>query len=175
MKKCPYCKKEFDKRSAQMECSIKCKMLNNIEIVDQCWIWKGSVNKFGYGRVRINDQGSLGAHRVMYELFKGEIKNSLNVCHACDNRLCVNPEHLWLGTDKENHSDMVKKGRRTILRGSANKKSKLKEADINKIIDMEKNGMKRIDIAEIYQVDRSTIDRIFNKKTWSHLTKGRKI
>ena len=52
MKKCSYCNEVFDKRSSQLECSVKCKMLNNIEIVNECWIWKGSVTKFGYGRVK---------------------------------------------------------------------------------------------------------------------------
>ena len=169
IKKCPYCNENFDKRSSQLECSVKCKMLNNIEFSNKCWIWKGSVSQFGYGRVRIKNKASVPAHRVMYELYKGDIENNLNVCHTCDNRLCVNPDHLWLGTDKENHSDMVEKGRRTILRGSENKKSKLKESDILKIMDMEKSGMKRIEIAKTYHVNWSTIDRIFRKETWSHI------
>lgn len=72
-----------------------------------CIEWAGCVDSFGYGRV---GRGQIPAHRVSYMLTKGEIGDYL-VCHSCDNPRCVNPDHLWLGTQTDNMRDMVRKGR----------------------------------------------------------------
>lgn len=75
-----------------------------------CWEWQGCLTKGGYGRFQVHPK-TLRAHRVSYFLFNGPIIDSQLVLHKCDNPLCVNPEHLFLGTSKENTDDMIAKGR----------------------------------------------------------------
>lgn len=77
---------------------------------EECWIWKASVKSNRYGQFRFNKKNT-GAHRVAYILTHGEFDNNLDVCHTCDNPPCVNPNHLWLGTTRDNILDMTKKGR----------------------------------------------------------------
>ena len=80
-----------------------------------CWEWDCQLFSTGYGKIEYNDEigkrKCTPAHRLSYRLYKGEIKDALQVCHKCDNRKCVNPEHLWLGTQKDNVLDMLQKGR----------------------------------------------------------------
>jgi hypothetical protein len=77
---------------------------------DDCWEWQAFKNEQGYGRFYFN--GRLhGAHRVAYQLTYRDFDQSLDCCHKCDNPSCVNPEHLFLGTEKDNIDDMMKKGR----------------------------------------------------------------
>ena len=77
-----------------------------------CWEWKRATNNIGYGMFRIKQGLMRTAHRVSYELFKGPIPKGMVVCHKCDNPKCVNPDHLWVGTMKDNIRDMDNKGRR---------------------------------------------------------------
>ena len=77
-----------------------------------CWLWSLHLDRYGYGQTAHKSK-RITAHRLSYIAFKGPIPNGLSVCHKCDTPACINPDHLWLGTNKQNAEDSVKKGRRS--------------------------------------------------------------
>ena len=85
-----------------------------------CWNWKASFHRDGYGFFRFEGKMQL-AHRVSYKLFKGPIPEKMYICHTCDNPACINPSHLFLGTQKDNMDDMKRKGRRPKRTSARNK------------------------------------------------------
>jgi hypothetical protein len=96
--------------------NLKERLLSKIKVDDKgCWLWTGEKTTTGYGRLEVKRNKKDGririrAHRLSYEVFKGNIEDGLLVCHSCDIKLCINPEHLWLGTHQENMEDAYKKG-----------------------------------------------------------------
>lgn len=87
------------------------RLANRIEMgTAGCWLWTGAKNSNGYGLIMVQGHCAL-AHRVSFEIHVGPIPPGIFVCHACDVRACINPEHLWLGTHRDNMDDMAKKGR----------------------------------------------------------------
>jgi hypothetical protein len=100
------------------------RFFDKVNKTDNCWLWTaGSRGKTGYGAFKI-DGKVIDSHRVSYTIHKGEIPKGLYVCHSCDNRKCVNPEHLFLGSAKENWQDGFDKGRIKLLGGIDTEKLK---------------------------------------------------
>ena len=128
---------------------------------DECWLWTGGTNPAGYGRINVNGSAQL-AHRVSYKLNKGSIPDGLCVCHTCDNPLCVNPAHLWLGTRADNNRDMGKKGRARVpgLSGSDHPNAKLSTEQVRWARDSHAGGMKQAQIARALGVSKNHIGRI---------------
>jgi len=132
-----------------------------------CWLWRGMVVGTGYGMVRF-ERKMYPAHRLAWKLFRGEIAPGLAVCHRCDVRACVNPEHLFLGTHAENMKDMKEKGRSP--HGDEHSRSKLTAKNVSRIKAMLAEGHMRVsEIARAFGVTHATIDCIAKGKTWKHV------
>lgn len=112
-----YCSKVCQGRGVNKPIPIDQKMAKYVERLDkdECWIYSGYKNKAGYGKIGTSGGKNEYAHRVMYRLEKGEIPEGMVVMHACDNPSCCNPNHLNLGTTKDNVQDMVRKGRHVSI------------------------------------------------------------
>ncbi len=133
----------------------------------KCIIWRGTKDKDGYGRVCINHDTEIRAHRLSYLLFKGKLDKKLMVCHTCDNPSCINPSHLFLGTALENHRDMDKKSRRVCVSKEKHGMHKLTIKRVSEIRNMALTHMyTHKDIAEFYGVSRELIGQIIRKKIW---------
>ena len=89
------------------------RLLAKVKKTDICWIWTGASDEQGRG-IFFDGDKSTSVPRFVYRQFKGEIPEGLYVCHKCDNPSCVNPEHLWLGTQLDNMKDCQGKGRKNI-------------------------------------------------------------
>jgi hypothetical protein len=163
---------------------------------DKCWLWEGYKDKDGYGNFQFNGSPRQ-AHRVSYELFVRPIPEGLCVCHSCDVPSCVNFNHLWLGTCKENQADCARKGRRSgennpmYGRTGENNpnlgkhhtkeaKDKMSESQQgekgnNAILteaqafEIKHSSLKSIELAKIYGVHYGTIYAIKNGLTWKYL------
>ena len=133
-----------------------------------CWIWTGNVTVSGYGAFTISHKAHR-AHRLSFEVYKGKIPDGLCVCHTCDVRCCVNPDHLFLGTQKENISDMDAKGRRGVSsqRGESNGFSKLSDKEVRVIFSSNKSIR---ELQDEFSVSNETIRKIKRSITWKHIT-----
>lgn len=128
---------------------------------NDCLEWAGAKTSWGYGRLSYKSK-HYAAHRFAFELYVGPIPDGMFVCHHCDNPGCCNPNHLFLGTPKDNMIDMAAKGRHIGAR-------KLVPEQVMEITDLLKKGVPRKEIAQQYSVGRTAIDGIANNKTWTHL------
>lgn len=129
-----------------------------------CWEWQRGRDSKGYGMCLLW-KGMRQTHRIAYELFKGPIGN-LGVLHTCDNPPCCNPDHLWLGTQKDNALDCVAKGRNRPQRGEASHRSKLTAEIVRKIYF---SPTPAPEIAAAYGVSNDTVTLIRRGQVWKHL------
>jgi hypothetical protein len=133
---------------------------------DECWPWKGSKTNGGYGRFTLPNHIGTTAHRFSWSLKYSMPSPELEVCHKCDNRECVNPNHLFVGTPKDNALDKVSKGRQSRLHGETNPQAKLKEEQIKMI---RSSTLGHSALAKELGVDYSRIYQIRNGKGWNHV------
>lgn len=151
-----------------------------------CWIWTGDRTSKGYGRIS-KDGVRIGTHRYSWLIHNGTIPKGLCVCHTCDNPPCVNPDHLWLGTNLENQQDMTKKGRRVInmvglhsfegrklqlenvSRGERHIRSKFTNNKIYEVRALWETGYTINGLARTYGVAVNTMNSILKRKTWKHI------
>jgi len=138
---------------------------------DGCWLWTGYTTKLNYGEVIINYK-KVRTHRASYMIYKGEIPEGIFVCHHCDNPLCVNPDHLFLGTQLDNMRDMIKKGRRVIAT-SEKKSKKINRDDATFIVSM-KGIIPSMELAKKYNMSQSSISRIQRGDRWTRLNPNSK-
>lgn len=135
-----------------------------------CWLWEASHKPNGYGYMWAGTKKE-HSHRLSYTLFKGPIPNGLNILHKCDQPACINPDHLFTGTQAENLQDCVRKGRHTkvALKGSTNPKAKLTDADIQEIRATPKRPRYLYDLATKFGVSRGTICSVKRGRSWGHV------
>jgi hypothetical protein len=153
-----------------------------VEKTGDCWNWVAARDNRGYGKFGIAGVGSRDAHRVSFELANGPIPKGICVCHSCDNPSCVNPAHLFLGTQADNVADMTRKKRGTIgpkstalrfpeklPRGAANVSTKLMPEQVCAIRKQREQGQSLNQIARTFEVSAATVRQIVNRQTWKYL------
>ena len=142
---------------------------------DGCWLWMSGRDRDGYGRFNADHDGEhhKTAHRYSYHLNKGKIPFGLSICHTCDVPACVRPDHLFLGTNAENHADKAAKGR---ARGQANgEKHTLAKLTEAQALDILNDPRPFAQIANQYGVVPGTISDIKRRRSWGHLGKAKGV
>lgn len=149
------------------------------EPMSGCHLWEGAVDGRGYGRVGSGgDRGrTLIASRVAWTLYRGEIPEGLCVLHRCDNPACVNPDHLFLGTQQDNMRDMARKGRARSVpnaphrraRGESHGAATLTEADVREIRRLRATGVNCVEIARRIGTTAVTARHVSNRYSWRHI------
>lgn len=130
-----------------------------------CWLWSGAMSKKpGYGTLNVEGK-TVGAHRFSWFIFQGPLNDNDFVLHRCDIRACVNPAHLFLGTQKDNIADMVAKDRHA--RGERNAQAKLAARDIPEIRALREKGWTQLKIAERFGVSQVKISQILRGRAWA--------
>lgn len=143
----------------------------------RCWQWTGGSRKTGYGSFKLKFSGGVewSAHRASWILFRGSIPDGLYVLHRCDNPLCVNPDHLFTGTQLDNVHDMLAKNRsnytgpRNPHTGEQHHQSVLTESNVIEIRSLSDSGVSQRRIAQMFLVSQYTIWAIINRKKWRHI------
>jgi len=162
--KCIICNNVFIRNRGEKVCSIKCKLISYSKINDSgCWIYP-TKNSKGYSQFNFRGEKGLG-HRISYREFKGKLEPSLCVCHKCDTPQCVNPDHLFLGTYKENIADGINKGRIKHIgrKGSVEGWTKLTDIQISQARLLYSEGFKVDRLSRIFNCEKEYMRKIIKK------------
>lgn len=161
---------------------IKERFMSKVQKTDSCWIWMASaMPNGGYGHLHFKGKSKAQAHRVSYLLFKGDIPDGLLVCHKCNNKRCVNPDHLYLGTNRQNVLDAIRDGlyaNRKYARGSKASHAKLTDDQVREIRDKygdivnlgkkirSANGVTMQQLSKEYGISFAQINHLINRHTY---------
>jgi hypothetical protein len=139
----------------------KHRLYDNIVHSGGCWLWSGRTNNYGYGVIRVKGK-NVYTHRLSWELRNGrKIPSGLMVRHSCDNRTCIHPDHLSLGTHQDNMKDMADKGKRT--------NHKLSETQVRRLVKLRDDGVPVDKYAKELGIGVTYARRVAAKKAWRHL------
>jgi hypothetical protein len=137
-----------------------------------CWICTShKPNTYGYPQRRCDGKFRMISH-IMYEKYIGEIPKGMLICHTCDNPICINPSHLFVGTSQDNTNDKVKKNRQSHvgspgLHGEKHPQAKLTEEIVRKILNYK--GMSHKEISDLFKIPYNRVWSIRNRKSWTHI------
>lgn len=163
-------------RSDGRRVQVESNFWRKVDKTGECWVWTGSKHSFGYGHFRV--QGVLlRAHRITWEWVFGEIPSGMCVLHRCDNPSCVRPDHLFLGTKKDNSVDMASKGRSAaqlyperVPRGEQSSRAKLTEDQVVLIrTAYAARSANQYELAAEYGVSQPAIGMILRRRNWKHV------
>lgn len=132
-----------------------------------CWLWAGGTFRNGYGK-----SSSLRAHRLSWEIHMGPVPPAMCVCHRCDTPACVNPDHLFLGTQADNVTDSTKKGRSRVgvgVLGEAHPRARITEAQVRWIRELRRAGLGHRRIGRITAIPSTNVWSVLSGRTWSHV------
>jgi len=138
-----------------------------VEIETGCWEFTGGRTGSGYGAIYVGNGKCRSAHVVSYEITKGNIPKGMIVCHTCDNKICCNPDHLFLGTHQDNKDDEIAKGRH--IRGERQGNHKLTESNVHVVREMIERGYTLASIGRKFNVTSEAIRLIKSGANWSWL------
>ncbi len=133
-----------------------------------CWLWVARLNKHGYGTFQIGCRSCL-AHRVSFEIYRSPIPEGMEILHKCDVRACVNPQHLYVGTQFENMRDRSERSSWEQAKGSQSVRSKLTEEDVLEIRRMSSAGRSYAELSERFGICKSNVATIVRRETWRHV------
>jgi len=143
--------------------------VSHVKGLGPCWAWKASTNRAGYGRMGVGGR-MLRAHRISWAVHNGPIPEGVCVCHRCDTRLCVNPAHLFLGTQLDNMRDRDVKKRHVATPGEQNGAARLTAADVLGIrAQYAAGGISQQKLGERFGVSQSSISCVLLRETWAHV------
>jgi hypothetical protein len=137
--------------------------------VSGCWEWLGACNSKGYGRMWLKPR-VVQAHRYSLATYTGKALRKMSALHHCDNPRCVNPEHLFAGTQRDNVVDCYRKGRK--LRAGKHPNARLEPGDIPVIKQLRANGFTYRAIAARYSMSVAAIYKICIDRAWTHIPRG---
>lgn len=148
------------------------RFFQKVRKTNKCWLWCGAIrNKDGYGAIAFSGKTRM-AHRVSYAIHFEVLPVDKIVCHTCDNPICVNPKHLYLGTDADNWRDCQERGREVHPQGECHGKAILTASDVKFIFECYKpRKVPKKVFAELFGVSVSCISHIIRGRNWKHLSR----